>query len=272
MSDIIDSSNIEKSWYLWKTMVLSIADMNIPQKQLSCKHHLPWMNSEIRGLMRKRNRLFKRAKISNSIAHWGKYRFLRREVKHRLHKSHTEYVACTTANVKQNPKKFWNYVKACKNVTTRAECLKRNGNIMTDDKDKTEILNNQFNSAFRTEIPVRIPTTESYDIPVMNDINCSVYEVCKLLKNIDVNKAQGPDGIAPKILKEGAEPLSLSLCMLFNLSLTTGEVPEDWRKAKSVQCLKRVKRMTLQTTDLFPLHQSQANYLKKSSPITSPNI
>ena len=49
MSDIIDSSNIEKSWYLWKTMVLSIADMNIPQKQPSCKHHLPWMNSEIRG-------------------------------------------------------------------------------------------------------------------------------------------------------------------------------------------------------------------------------
>ena len=66
-----------------------------------------------------------------------------------------------------------------------------------------------------------------------------VHEVHKLLKYIDVSKAQGPDGIAHRILKEGEYILAPSLTKLFNASLATGVVHYDWRTAYVTHLFKK---------------------------------
>ena len=44
-------------------------------------------------------------------------------------------------------------------------------------------------------------------------------------------KAQGPDNIHPRILKELAVEIAPSLTLIFRKSYETGEVPTDWLKA-----------------------------------------
>ena len=49
------------------------------------------------------------------------------------------------------------------------------------------------------------------------------------LVQLDPNKATGIDKISPKVLKHCASSLFHPLCHLFNLSLSTGAIPAEWK-------------------------------------------
>ena len=58
------------------------------------------------------------------------------------------------------------------------------------------------------------------------------------LKHLKVSKATGPDGISARVLHECAHPLAKPLSGLFNLSLSVGVVPHDWKCANVVPIYK----------------------------------
>jgi hypothetical protein len=49
----------------------------------------------------------------------------------------------------------------------------------------------------------------------------------KLLQNINIHKASGPDNIHGRILKECTTQIAPILTTLFSLSLKTGKIPDD---------------------------------------------
>ena len=53
--------------------------------------------------------------------------------------------------------------------------------------------------------------------------------IVSLLKNINTKKATGPEGISCWVLKEAAEEIAPFLQFTCNQSLTTGQVPGDWK-------------------------------------------
>ena len=60
----------------------------------------------------------------------------------------------------------------------------------------------------------------------------STGEVLKLLKKIPTGKAFGMDGINDRFLKYGANVLAKPLAFIFQLSLQSGIVPDEWKLAK----------------------------------------
>jgi hypothetical protein len=58
------------------------------------------------------------------------------------------------------------------------------------------------------------------------DITCN--GITKLLKQLNPYKAPGPDSISPRILKEPATDISPLLQLIFQKSLDTGVVLDDW--------------------------------------------
>ena len=60
-----------------------------------------------------------------------------------------------------------------------------------------------------------------------------------MLETFDVTKATGPDKIPAKLLKETASVIALSLCKLFNKSLSTGSFPQNCKKANVVPVFKK---------------------------------
>ena len=67
--------------------------------------------------------------------------------------------------------------------------------------------------------------------PRMNAITVSTEGVTKLLKDLNPSKAMGPDKLHPRILKELAAELGPVFAHLFQQSLDTGEIPEEWSLA-----------------------------------------
>ena len=61
-------------------------------------------------------------------------------------------------------------------------------------------------------------------------------------KVLDVSKKNintGPDGICPRVLREARAETAWVLTETFASSLSTGEVPEDWRMANVVPLFKK---------------------------------
>ena len=148
-------------------------------------------------------------------------------------------------------KKFWTYIKHCKHDSCGvAPLLGKDGKRTDDATSKAEILNNQFTSVFSNMTPLTLAqsasqvlqknpdkeTAKKYTSPhaSMPDITIAAEGVLKLLKDLKPHKAAGPDNIRPLILKELYKELTPILTFIFQVSLKTGTVPGEWKRANVV--------------------------------------
>ena len=67
----------------------------------------------------------------------------------------------------------------------------------------------------------------------MPPIQITVRVLEKLLKELKPNKAQGPDNIPARIMKEMASRIAPTLTIIFQKSINSGNPPSDWLKAHS---------------------------------------
>ena len=66
--------------------------------------------------------------------------------------------------------------------------------------------------------------------------------VLKLLEELKMNKATGPDGISARVLMATADVVADPLCHIFNQSLKFGTVTDDWRHANITPIYKKGDR------------------------------
>ena len=65
----------------------------------------------------------------------------------------------------------------------------------------------------------------------MPEISIDLNGILKLLSNLKPDKAPGPDGIKPVILKELREEIAPVIQLLIQKSISAGKIPTDWKKA-----------------------------------------
>ena len=87
-----------------------------------------------------------------------------------------------------------------------------------------------------------MPSLSSSFIPEMCNITVQVDEVYNLLCNIKTSKATKQNDVMPKVLKACAAALSPSLNKLFNLSITQGQIPAEWKDAVITPLYKKASR------------------------------
>ena len=97
--------------------------------------------------------------------------------------------------------------------------------------EKAEILSNQFKSVFTQEDTTVIPHLHDPDYPTISILEVTPVGVTKLINGINPKKAQGPDEIPCRILRELDNELTPALTAIFNQSLKTGELPLVWNEA-----------------------------------------
>ena len=110
---------------------------------------------------------------------------------------------------------------------------------ITDNKAKAEILSNQFKAVFTDEDVDTIPDMDSNGVSDIDPLVFQTKGIVSLLRNINAKKASGPDGISCFVLKEAAEEIAPFLQFIFNQSLTTGQVPGDWKCANVTPVFKK---------------------------------
>jgi hypothetical protein len=73
-------------------------------------------------------------------------------------------------------------------------------------------------------------------------IQTTPQEVNKILKSLDIGKANGADGVSNKLLKECSSVIAESLSDLFNKSFTLSKVPSAWKQSNICPIHKKEDR------------------------------
>ena len=88
----------------------------------------------------------------------------------------------------------------------------------------------------------RFPDKGQSPFRPMNEIIINEKGVKKCIERLNEKKASGPDKIPIKVLKQCANELTPILTCIFQQSLSTGEVPLDWKHANVVPIFKKGNR------------------------------
>ena len=117
-----------------------------------------------------------------------------------------------------------------------------NDTVISDSLHKADAFNDYFKSVFTTENLQSFPDKGPSPHPDIDDITISSFGILKLLNNLNVNKATGPDCICARVLKETSSATAPILTIIFQRSLDTGIIPEDWKAANIVPIHKKNDR------------------------------
>ena len=114
-------------------------------------------------------------------------------------------------------------------------------NVYFTDKDKAEVLNEKFQSVFTHEC-FPLPSKESSPFPSIPHISIGTNGVKLQLLKLNTNKASGPDEIPARILKETAVSIAPIISSLYQQSIDTGSLPEEWTHALVTAVYKKGKK------------------------------
>ena len=73
-------------------------------------------------------------------------------------------------------------------------------------------------------------------------MNITADTIRKKLLKLNVNKAKGPDGLHPRVLRETAALISKPLCVIFQKSLDSSCLPLSWKTSNITSILKKGSR------------------------------
>ena len=106
-------------------------------------------------------------------------------------------------SVFENPKRFWSYVKSSTRSSQSPNFLRNGQSYTTDSCEKANLLNAFFPSVTNPsdiKPPASNPTPSVTPDNQVSEIELIEEEVAAVLRNLDPNKASGPDGIPGQLL------------------------------------------------------------------------
>ena len=232
------SNSADTNWNRLRDRIHNAMSTHIPQKTLSTRQSLPWFNRQLRRLQKNKVKAYNTAKRYNDTAHWSNFRNIQKTLQKQIKKAETKYTTNFLAdNIGTNHKKFYSFFKARKQDTTGITTLQHNNSFVTLPIHKAHTLNQQFQSVFTQEQPnlPDIPTSTYSTIPFLA---INTQGIAKLLSEVDITKATGPDNIPCRILKANASVLAPILQVIFSQTLQTGNLPQDWLLANVTPIFK----------------------------------
>ena len=150
-----DTRSVQENFNLITSFIQDSADKQIPSKTSRTVSSVPWITSEIRRKIRRRNKTHAKAKKTGNKKLRSKFETLRREIKDDVRKQHHLYVNNLVGDVKANPRDFYRYNKNQKK--DNQGILKRRGGtgITASEIEQSEEFNGQFTDVSTKMIIVR---------------------------------------------------------------------------------------------------------------------
>ena len=214
----------------------------------------PWIDGEVTHAIRKKNTLHKRAKQKGNVVTWERFREKRRKVKYLIRSKRMAYLKSISNSHSSDPNRFWSYFNRLTRHSNIPESVELNGSTCSDTITKADAFNTYFTSVFNNDTSTPSgPPTSPFTSDIISTLKFSTEEVLSALQSVNPSKTPGPDRLHSTILKECANELANSLCLIFNKSLRLGKLPSEWKQANITPVFKKGSKILVLNYRQIPL-------------------
>lgn len=229
-------TDIDEIWSIFEKVINSAQDKSIPNKLVNAerkKRSVPLDNITVASI-RKKHRLWTRYIETNSGEKLQEYKRARNKLRNTTRRARRQTELSIAKCIKDQPKKFWNYVNSKSKVHSIIPDLEEKHasgvKTATNDKDKAEMLSEFFSRVLIAEEDSNYPSLPNKPVPTtLETITIDEDKIKKKLKALKTDKSPGPDNIFPNILKAATNELAHPLSIIFKYSLKTKTVPKAWK-------------------------------------------
>ena len=227
----LSSDDLEFVWSFIKSTIYEAMDLFIPKVKIkSCKSP-KWFNGTIRHKLNCIHHLRRKAKRNTSSSTLKRLKQAEIDLNDAMLETKSKYELNLIKEFAFSKNhKIYEYIKSLRQENSLPSLMSDGSTTVSEDYEKANLFNKYFFSVFTSSSYI-LPPIEECDIPTSALINIDISdtEVYHVLASLDPSKSSGADGIGPNILKSGALALYVPLHHLFNLCLTQGSMPSEWK-------------------------------------------
>jgi Reverse transcriptase (RNA-dependent DNA polymerase)/Endonuclease-reverse transcriptase len=230
-----------EAWNKFKDRVANMVEECVPKRRRRNQNRPPWLSQEILREIRRRKRMWARDKHK---ANKDEYKEQDKKTRNMIRAAKRKFERKIAEGGGQNKRPFYAYVKTRTKTRQSVGPLKdEDGATVSDPKNMADLLNKTFGEAFTRENVETVPEPqENHDGEQISHVRVTVKDVKNKIRRLRRDAASGPDGIGPAILMEMCNEFAPIMAQIFNKSLQTGDVPEDWREANVTPIFKKGTR------------------------------
>jgi hypothetical protein len=220
-------------------------DLSVPKVHpMVFRYILP---ERIRLLIRLRNARRRQWQRTRSPYLGSVVSFMNENIKSAISKFRNNEWSALLSTLRVTDNKFWKTTKILKRKQSILPVLRLNGDKITSDQEKIEIIADRFSGSHLLTVnqnsTAEIENAVSEKIAELNNSGpadvqggdlTSPGEIRSILKRLKNRKAPGPDGINNLVLKNLPRMVLVYLTYVFNACMKIQYFPEQWRRASVV--------------------------------------
>ena len=235
--ELDNDTDVNEAWRKISSRIKDLRDQHIPSIYINTvrKKKPKPLNKSLLHLIREKRWYYKRYKKCRNQTNYQKYCIARNLVNkyHRLQKRHKELRIAK--QMKNNTKAFYQFISS--NTSKKdsiPDLMKDNGERTKTDDEKCALLNQFFSSVFTNEDTTNMPYFEdkTTDDQEIKTADISTDNMKSLLESLNPDKSPGTDEIHPRLLKECAASLAKPLKILFDKTMSSSQLPDEWKRAE----------------------------------------
>lgn len=229
--------SVHDNWVLFRDKMTVLINKYIPLISISNDKCNAWFAKSLNQLRNKKKRLYRNAKRLRTASAWDKYKQCLNTYCAAIRSAKLKYFSTDLGSLlKTNPKKFWREISRNRDAN----------HITLHDENHEPLSNSQCCSAFNTffasmftrEDQSTLPNVPDYDYQYMKPIEITAKGIECLITKLKLSSSAGADNINSKVLKNTIFITSNILCYIFQQSLESGQIPDDWKVAKVTPLFK----------------------------------
>jgi hypothetical protein len=189
-------NSINDMWSNFKNILLNAMGKHVPSKLTSSRPTYPWITTTVRGGINRKNKAGRKVRKTKKPKDRERYRKLKAQAQRTSRQAYNNNVHdIISPEQTENPKRFWSFIKSKKQDNSGVAPLRGNDGLIYSDSNNADILNTQFKSAYTQEDQSSFPNLGQSSTPSMPDNSISFKGVHKLLSELKIHKAAGPDSL-----------------------------------------------------------------------------
>jgi len=240
---VVLANSPDEGWDRFLELFLSVCDKHAPVKKIKISNQQPaWITDEYLDLRGQSQKAREKAEKSKSSDDWREAKLLRNKVNNLRNKLKANDLHQQINENRSDPRRLWQTLKTLLPGKSHSDipAVKTESGMVNGEQEVANAMNMFFSTVGENLAKIDTETEKCCSAPNSNvDSTCTFTfvpitedQVFKSLASLDTRKATGLDGVSSRLIKAGAGPLTSPLTKLFNRSLSSGSIPQQWKMSR----------------------------------------